>query len=655
MSHIKKAALCLCLVLLFAQSAAAKPANPYKVHTAKQPDNSTFGYMLRGDEYMSWCVSKIGGYNVIYDIYDKDTKAWYFAVLSDDKLVSSGVLYKDGATPPENALQNHVPAEKPEARLKSPSARAGRAASDDGQKRWAPRTEPLSGEKKALFIRVCFTNTRDLPTKVTSADQVKEIWGEGWTVQEYYADQSKGRLNVVPVSSDGQEIKIVEIQTTSDDFEALSDDNGESINLEGCHPDEHIYDDKDKSDNIRNIRYKNEVTVISEILKKVENINFADYDENEDNKISPDELVVYFIFEGYEKSEAGENGPSVWAHQASSTYNETGEPVEGEAVVVESESGVITLEKWALNGELADEDTKMPLVATVCHEMGHQLCALPDLYDTSGYNSGMGMFSLMASGTSGALKGEQSGSRPPNLDLWSRYYLGWEKPIATKAALQEKTINLGTQLYEEGISNTRGYRIEGPDSLPYQYYLVEVRDPSDDNWDGGLQYMMDMATNPGLDKFVAGALVIHVDETVGSGSLEYGNDINEYKSGTHQGVMGKWGDGESTAKGTSLGTQYSLWYKGNSKVKAIGITPDGIWWLQSNFFADAKQAYNAASVRTGISIYDFSEPSKNMTAKLKFKEQENNDSGGGLCGNMGFGSFALLAALPFIAMKKKRK
>lgn len=46
---------------------------------------------------------------------------------------------------------------------------------------------------------------------------------------------------------------------------------------------------------------------------------------------------------------------------------------------------------------------------------------------------GMGMFSLMSNGCDGAKKEETAGTRPVNLDAWSRYYLGWEMPNAAKA------------------------------------------------------------------------------------------------------------------------------------------------------------------------------------------------------------------------------
>ncbi len=308
------------------------------------------------------------------------------------------------------------------------------------------------------------------------------------------------------------------------------------------------------------------------------------------------------------------------------------------------------LSKWAMNGEIGKYDSgerPMPITATVCHEMGHQLCNLPDLYDTSSKNQGMAGFSLMAGGTSGAVSGGFDGSRPVNLDAWSRYYLGWEKPIVVNSRTDLK---LKRQNYAEDSEGTV-YLIKGPASQPYQYYLAEVRDPVDeDTWDGGLFSVISG------DSDNQGVLVIHVDERVGSGNLDYGNDINQYLAddaqtilNQHQGVMGVWSDRDSRKiTNADTASQLALWYKGNG---AEGIFPNAAKdFLKSLFFG--KKDSKTGDVYTGIKLFNFSEPSTDMTASLDYEPQENGSSGGGC--NAGFAAMALLAVIP-VAMRRKRR
>ena len=132
---------------------------------------------------------------------------------------------------------------------------------------------------------------------------------------------------------------------------------------------------------------------------------------------------------------------------------------------------------------------------------------------------GMGMFSLMSNGCDGAKKEETAGTRPVNLDAWSRYYLGWEMPNAAKADSQAKSLDIYCQNYTKASGPIK---VNSPASLPYQYYLMEVRDATDTSaWDAGLQTFMGTAGTNGV-------LMLHVDETIGAGSLEEDNDFNQH-------------------------------------------------------------------------------------------------------------------------------
>lgn len=200
---------------------------------------------------------------------------------------------------------------------------------------------------------------------------------------------------------------------------------------------------------------------------------------------------------------------------------------------------------------------------------------------------GMGMFSLMSNGCDGAKKEETAGTRPVNLDAWSRYYLGWEMPNAAKADSQAKSLDIYCQNYTKASGPIK---VNGPASLPYQYYLMEVRDATDTGaWDAALQTFMGTAGTNGV-------LMLHVDETIGAGSLEEDNDFNQHGVSEeskdkvlhpHQGAMPVYPYADSRLKGDDLGKQESLWYAGNNLAKAKGISPSSaVGFLKSFFFSN---------------------------------------------------------------------
>ncbi|MEG1825333.1 MAG: Synerg-CTERM sorting domain-containing protein [Cloacibacillus sp.] len=636
------AALALLFVLMFSQAAFAVPANPNKVFTVQQPDGSSFQITTRGDERSHWSRSVADGYIVVYDAA---SKWWDFAVVKNGALVSSEVHYHINTAAPAGAVKEYTPLAGSSLRtsVKKP---AGKSATEAAPARWTPRATPLAGDRRALVVRVTFEDTRGNTTipSVDIKDHSRDVWGDTLSVTRYYKDQSKGRLKLTPISGISE---IIKIEMTSADYN------------EGRHPDYKIASTNNNEENIA--AQRNEVKFVQNVLEKVQKnnpeLNFASFDANHDKKLTADELVVYLILAGYEKSGVpADRTPSVWAHQASSEYGN--EATSADAVQL---SGDVTLSLWAMNGEIVTQTVegvttpyRMPLTGTMCHELGHQLCALPDLYDTSYYNSGLGIFSLMAIGCDGARAGEYSGTRPVNLDAWSRYYLGWETPSAAPKSTVAKTLSIGRQSYTKASSPVM---VDGPASTPYQYYLMEVRDPTsadETNWDAGLQ---------AWDCGKKGVLLIHADETIGKGSLDLGNDINQHSKSEddkdtvynpHQGIMAIWPYADPRVKGAGSGTTQSLWYAGNDLAKANGLFPDSaVEFLKSNFFAAASS--KTAELRTGIKLFDFSAPADEMTCTYALEEQ--NQGGGGNSGggcSAGVGTLALLAAAPLFAAKRKR-
>jgi M6 family metalloprotease-like protein len=224
-------------------------------------------------------------------------------------------------------------------------------------------------------------------------------------------------------------------------------------------------------------------------------VNFDAFDRDDDGVLAADELSVYFIIAGYDASGTSKT-PNIWAHARWGN---------------EFAVGTKIVTNYGLNGELNDSSNIHP-PGVIAHELGHSLLTLPDLYDYSKYNAGLGIFSLMAGGSWGAIYGDESGSLPVNLDAWSRLYLGWAKPALLVA-------DGGTQAFPPALSVNSVVRLGDMPSSPTEYFLVENR--AFDKWDRGIDRQFPWYEGDG------GLLVLHVDTTVGT---------NDYGVSGKQGV-----------------------------------------------------------------------------------------------------------------------
>jgi len=509
--------IALLILGLFARGAWAVPANPFPA-TIVQPDGTRFVAVQRGDEFRHWMETK-EGYALTRDA---STGYWEFALRSGDALRASGVVFRASAVPPSGAVRGYAP---------KSSAEAWRAGAGKGTKgaTWTP--QPISGARTILLLRVGCLN-RPLGT-------AEAIWGEALfgatsSVAKYYSDQSGGRLTIRSALG-GSSVLTVAL--------GAGDANG------GNHPDGFI----DVGDEAT--QHQNEVAFVTSVLAKAAaaGFDFASTDTDGDGRITPSELCVYLIVAGYEESAGSGLTPAVWAHAWNSW---TGQGAAHQVTV----AGKV-LSDWAMNGEYYDATNPMPF-GVIAHELGHQFCGLPDLYDTSQANEGLGNFSLMAAGSWGAQAARTPGSCPVNLDAWSRQYLGWETPVSPASG----TVTLGTP----ANGTHPAIKLFGAGHRSTEYFLAEVRSLT--GWDAGLERF---GTFIGL---AGGLLVLHVDEEVGSGSLSAGNDFNTTTAGGHQGCMALEADGPHLSRTDGMatrGSQYTLWYSGNPNYVGDGTLTDG--------------------------------------------------------------------------------
>jgi hypothetical protein len=137
------------------------------------------------------------------------------------------------------------------------------------------------------------------------------------------------------------------------------------------------------------------------------------------------------------------------------------------------------------------------------HELGHKL-GRPDLYDRTFKPWGVGMWSVMGTGTyNSSVSGDKRVSLPALPDAWSRAYLGWVTPQEVQGSI----LNAGIPQAESSpvvfqlLPNPGGidWRMDSHSGTG-EYYLVENRQKV--GYDAGL---------PGC-----GLLIWHIDEAARS-------------------------------------------------------------------------------------------------------------------------------------------
>lgn len=534
----------LCLLLVLACPAAwGVPACPYPIPLV-QSDGTSGVVFHRGDEFFHWTEAP-SGHTLVQNAA---TGYWEYAALRDNSLVPSGTVYSPFGSPPAGTAPHMIPAPR---RLGAP---------DFDKKFGYPPTKPVSGKRNILVVLVSFRN-QALTTK--TGDWEGAFFGATASLAKYYKDQSKGKLEIVSARG-GAAVLSVAL--------AAGDVN------DGKHPQGFI--DVGGDENVDE-QHKNEVAFVTAVAQKATaaGVDFAAFDTNKDGALTPDELCLYMIVAGYEQS-GSKLTPSVWAHAWKSWMNESDEHIVF--------AGGKKLTSWSMNGELYAKGTRMPF-GVVAHELGHQLCALPDLYDTSKTNSGIGAFSIMAGGSWGKKAKETSGTTPTNLDAWSRLYLGWA--TATTPASGVATFG------EPGNKKYDVVKLVGTSHRKTEYFLLEVRRPS--GWDQGLEGLEDSFAD-----FDGGVLILHLDEEVGTPSA---NDFNKYVKGKHQGNMVKEADGPHLTKDAeSDGTKDTLWYQGNPNYEGDG-TFSATSSPNSNFHD---------GTASGFSLREFSASGAVMTAKI---------------------------------------
>ena len=504
-----------------------------------QPDGYVINAHIMGDQYQN----QIEAENGCAIIENQKTGYWEFAVQdSIGNMIPSGMVYQPYLIYP-GTLQSQLMANANQSAivnsLKSPSLIPSAG--------WG--NAPATGDKKVLVIMVAFANRTSLTTPADWNSTFFNTTSGAKSLANYFKDNSISKVSISPVTH----------------TQAGNPDGVISVTLTADHP------------NTRGtLNLATETIWANAALEAASDyIEFSALDTNLNGTLDTDEASIYFIVAGYETSSTTEI-PSIWSH---STIDFTGSP--------ELSIDGLDIRRWSATGERADtaQRTRMGIVT---HEAAHLLFNLPDLFDTVTKTPGLGIFSLMGTGCWGcALDDFVQGATPVNLDAWSRQYLGWATP---RIPLVTGSMTFGAPLASENAP----VKLGDPRIGTKEYFLVENRPPT--GWDAGMARSF-------LDNWSGGLLVLHIDEEIGTPTL---NNINHYTAGGHQGVQV---DEASTVNGSlyltgasfSDGNKRHLFYSGNNANFTPATTP-------------SSRLYDGTSIGVGLS--SISAASSSMTANV---------------------------------------
>ena len=564
LNMIKRRLLIIILILATQTNLYAIPAAPDPIDI-QQPDGSIIRARIQGDELQNWTESEETRHTILHN---KSSGYWEYAEQAKDGTlrpngirVLPGGLNAPSGVPKVRPLRNRDNERHMQHRINSMQQQAVSsssssllAASDSGYSAaviWNPT--PVSGSKKLLIILVSFA---DRAIQTTPANWYGSVFDESVkSVAKFYKDNSFGIMRVIPIShsQSGNPAGVV------------------SVTLPSNHPNTGG-DFTEGSDRA----WGNSALALAASY-----VNFNSLDSNGDGKIDTSEAVVYFVVAGYDASGSIKT-PSVWAHAWS-----------GSGSWIGLTAGSKNIQHWGQNGELNDSSVQHPM-GVVAHELGHQMCGLPDLYDISSFNAGLGNFSIMAGGSWGRDYNESyGGTTPTSLDAWSRELLGWSTPIVSNVSSPVSPFSFGYQL----SSTSSPYKLILPLISTSEYFLLENRWPT--GWDTGLRGMPNFGSG-----WLGGLLVLHIDNNAGSSINDYTNNV-----GNRQGVVpvqASTATCNMLASGTSLscrGNSKTLFYSGNNTTWTPASSPN------SNYYSGAL---------TNFYLTAISSPGNTMTAEFSY-------------------------------------
>jgi M6 family metalloprotease-like protein len=290
------------------------------------------------------------------------------------------------------------------------------------------------------------------------------------SVEKYYQETSLGKLNIIPVKETSGSIN----------------DGIIMVDMGIAHPggannavfrDTHIYN-----------AIKN-----SEV---VNNINFQDYDKDNNGNLDIYEMQIIFIVAGGEESFGDNIDTSIWAHAWAFSSNV--------APVVD---GVRLMSAWRTKDSSgsysrfgANHGDHKATIGIMVHELGHAMLMLRDLYDDGG-GSGLGWYDVMSSGSWGKQVGDQYPGDTPTQFSTYQFSNGF---IRSRPFSVYTTAFTGSNLITIKCSSFENIEIGAGDDY-HEYFMIECRDTQKANSDIAFNTL-----NPSFQNRLL-ALIYHID------------------------------------------------------------------------------------------------------------------------------------------------
>lgn len=496
------------LALPGAARAVPMPDRPVQL---TNPDGTTFRARLLGDEFLSW-AEDAHGYAMVFDPADR---AWHYARLSVDGQLVPTPARPGQVDPRRLAIRPHLRPGKLD--LAQAAGRRLRAAGGD----LAPRVRTSGAVKMPVFLvkfRCVAIPGQDCSALATNptfknTDFEPLFNGSGSSVKDYFLKASGGKLTLTTQLATGSGVVDgwIPLQDRDQAYSADATPAGdprrmieEAVRYLSC------------DDTLPNVKPPQPCT----------RFDFAQFDPDGDGNI--DTVSIIHLGPGEESA-----GDPRFIHSHWGTLPGGIPTWDGKRIL-----------SYHTEPELyfAGATAKITPLGTIVHETGHAL-GLPDLYDTTEQSAGLGIFSLMASGSWGGPGGD--GTVPTFPDAWSKLALGWAQVDELTASAAGVRVSPAPAAAAQRVKRIPNAQPAG------QYFLLEVREKA-----GYDQYL------PG-----AGLAVYHVDENMDDNddpahykvALEQADGLNQL--GTDPNA---WGDAQDLYP-TATNTAFTPTSNPNSK------------------------------------------------------------------------------------------
>jgi len=438
-----------------ASSSFAVPASP-DFFEEEQPDGERITLRMQGDEFYGWTEDE-QGYTVIRDT---STREWFYAEMGrDGNLQKSRHRVGRGTRPdmfgiPKNLKKRGHEREAEENRRRMQPADNSSAMARDFFTAAAVPQGPSEADAPAktwkhLVILVEFSDK-----KFTLANPKKEFEDffnqKGYSkdsargsVKDYYDEVSYGALNVESIVTD-----VFTLSKTNAYYTGS--------------------------------RYDNVQEMVREAFALVNATGF-DFTQLPATNNTPPFITFVTIVHAGAGMEAG--GDSLWSHKWQ---------LNGAAFITHDNRRLYTYNTIPeLRGNGRAAPYQITTIGVSCHELGHAMLNLPDLYDTKSpaTHSGVGRFCLMGNGSWGSVGA--SGNSPAHMSAWCKKYAGFANPI-------ELTSNGYYSINRSALDKNSFYKFGGPSFDSREYFLIENRQGT--GFDASL---------PGSSR---GILMWHIDE-----------------------------------------------------------------------------------------------------------------------------------------------